>query len=236
MLAMPDLPDTQVRFEGDATGSKMGQAMCQAFYRALHGDSALPMPLYDVEGFSGRRFRMFLNNLCASVTDACYLEIGVFKGGSFLPAIYGNAMSATALDNWSWPKADFNKFKSYLDELAAGVDVSLINKDFRAVDFGSIGPFNVMFYDGSHDEADQLDGVKLPVAAMRDEYVVIVDDWNWPHVRRGTFAGLEAAGCRIQASIELFTSRDGQLPAMKHRGSKSDWHNGMFAATVRRPA
>ena len=44
-----------------------------------------------------------------------------------------------------------------------------------------------------------------------------------------------AAAGEPRAVIELFTSQDGNLPAMKYRGAKSDWHNGMFAATVRRP-
>ncbi len=90
----------------------------------------------------------------------------------------------------------------------------------------------MLFYDGSHDEADQRDGMKLPSQAMDDTYIVIVDDWNWTHVRKGTFDGLAAAGAKIVASLELFTNLNGELPPMAFRGMKSDWHNGMFAATV----
>ncbi len=92
-----------------------------------------------------------------------------------------------------------------------------------------------MFYDGSHAELDQRDGVRLPVVSMDANYVVIVDDWNWDHVTRGTFAGLRDAGCRIDSMIELRTTlqNEGQsLPEVF--GSNSDWHNGMFAAVVTR--
>ncbi len=126
---MPDveLPAPQVRFQGDAGQSPLATAMCQAFYAAVHGQSRLPPRLFEVEGFSGRKFRMFLNNLCAKVDRPRYLEIGVFKGGSFLPAIYGNAMAATALDNWSWPRSNFGMFNDYLAELSGGVAVTLLN-------------------------------------------------------------------------------------------------------------
>jgi hypothetical protein len=91
-----------------------------------------------------------------------------------------------------------------------------------------------MFYDGSHAELDQFDGVRLPVPAMDRTYIVIVDDWNWDHVRRGTFKGLRAAGCTIDYSVDVRLRLDplskNNLPAVN--GAGSEWHNGMFAAVV----
>ena len=216
-------------------GSYLGLALRRAFDMALEGRSQLAEPLFAVPGFSGRKFRMFLNNLLATLVDPRYLEIGVFTGGSFIPAIYRNRVRATAIDNWSWGGSNDGLFRDFIGRYGAGADITVLDSDFKTVDFAAIGRFNVMFYDGSHAEEDQYAGVKLPAPAMDASYIVIVDDWNWEHVRRGTFAGLRAAGCRIDDAIELRTTlqNNGEsLPPVA--GPSSDWHNGMFAAVVNR--
>jgi FkbH-like protein len=227
------MPSPHVTTIETGTSTHLSFALRSAFDMAMEERSALLPPLFQVRGFSGRKFRMFLQNLFGIVPDPRYLEVGVFCGGSFIPAIYKNTMSATALDNWSWDGSNLDLFKSYLKQFGGEAKVNIIESDFRAVDYAGIGRFNVMFYDGSHTEADQFDGVRLPAAAMEDTYIVIVDDWNWDQVRRGTFRGLRAAGCRVDYSIEVRIKLDvpgDNLPSV--RGPISEWHNGMFAAVV----
>ncbi len=215
--------------------SYLSLALRRAFDMALEGRSNLSEAMFEVPGFSGRKFRMFLNNLLATIVSPRYLEIGVFNGGSFVPAIYNNRVQAAAVDNWSWPDSNLTLFKSYVEKYGAQSHIDIIDKDFREVDYQSYGPFNVMFYDGAHGEQDQLDGVRLPAQALDESCIVIVDDWNWEHVRTGTFAGLRSARCQIAYSIEIRTTlrNDGEsLPEVC--GQSSDWHNGMLAAVVTR--
>ena len=143
-------------------------------------------------------------------------------------------MTATALDNWSWEGANLTLFKEYLAKFGGRANVNILEADFKTTGFTKIGSYNIMFYDGSHNENDQRDGVKLPVPAMDHDYIVIVDDWNWDHVRRGTFRGLREANCTINNSIEVRIKTD---PTSKHNlptihGPSSEWHNGMFVAVV----
>jgi hypothetical protein len=214
--------------------NQMALALRRAFDYTLEGRTQLTRPLFAVPGFSGRKFRIFLNNLLATVTDPRYLEIGVLSGASFITAIYRNRVKGTAIDNWSWPGGDIDRFKAYLTEFGADSDVAVLNTDFRTVDFAGLPAHNVLFYDGSHAEEDQLDGVRLPSQAMDPSFIAIVDDWNWEHVRRGTFAGLSQAGCRIDYMIEVRTTLDNRRGVPESHGPASDWHNGMFAAVVTR--
>ena len=184
---MPDSHITMVELGG---ASQLSLLVRRAFDMAMEEQSRLQAPLFDVRGFSGRKFRMFLHNLCSIVPQPRYLEIGVFCGGSFIPAIYDNDVTATALDNWSWEGANLTLFKEYLAKFGGRANVNILEADFKTTGFTKIGSYNIMFYDGSHNENDQRDGVKLPVPAMDHDYIVIVDDWNWDHVRRGTFRGL----------------------------------------------
>jgi hypothetical protein len=71
-----------------------------AFERALVNDGKLPDTVLDLPGMSGKKYRMFINNLVEIVPDPHYLEIGVWRS-TLCSAIFGNEMTATAIDNWS---------------------------------------------------------------------------------------------------------------------------------------
>ncbi len=116
--------------------------------------------------------------------------------------------------------------------------MSLIENDFRLVPYQALGPFNVMFYDGPHAEQDQYDGIKSPFPALADRAIVIVDDWNWIHVRNGTLRALKDLGAEIEYSIDLRSSQQdegdpGQI-VPGGAGMHSEWHNGFFAAVIRK--
>ena len=212
---------------------RYANAIRSAFDDALAGRGKLTEDVFGVLGFSGRKIRLFINNLIHNIEQAAYVEIGVYGGASFISALFGNEVRALGIDDWSWPGSQRNLFFQKLSELSgAGNTISLLDMDFRSVDFAGLGPFNVLFYDGSHDEKDQYDGVKLPQPALATEHVLIVDDWNWEHVRRGTLEALHDIGATIEASIEVRTTLDNTLP--DYAGAFSDWHNGLFLAAVRK--
>jgi predicted O-methyltransferase YrrM len=228
---MDALPDTHITAIETSTRNPLGPLVRGAFEATLAEQGKLPPAMYSVGGFSGRKIRLFFNNLIAAVPDPRYLEIGIFQGASFCSAIYDNKIKATGIDNWSeygGPAAVFYtnlaKFRSQ------GQVVSILERDFRTVDYRALGPFNIMFYDGSHAEKDQYDGVSVPASALDANAIVLVDDWNWDRVRRATFAALRDAGRHIEYSMEVRTSFDGQMP--KISGGNSDWHNGLFVGVV----
>ena len=111
-----------------------------------------------------------------------------------------------------------------------GADIEIIENDFRKVDYKAIGKFNVLFYDGSHDEKDQYDGVIIPQVALDDTAILIIDDWNWHRVRRGTLNALKDSNWRIDYSIEVRTSFGDNIPLV--HGSTSEWHNGCIVAVI----
>ena len=66
--------------------------------------------------------------------------------------------------------------------------------------------------------------------AMEACFVLIVDDWNWEEVRRWAMDAIRQRKYRIDYMIQVRTSRDNNLPAL--RGENSDWHNGYFIAAL----
>jgi hypothetical protein len=228
-----DLPLPVVSRYGDFTTSDQCRLLEHSFARALNGESPLPSEIRDIDGMSGQKYRAFINILLSSCPKPRYLEIGSWAGSTATAALSGNRAAALCIDNWSQfggPKDQFlQNIKKVLSEK---IQFKFLEQDFRAVDYGSIGQFNIYLFDGPHREADQYDGVVLAQPALTGTFFLIVDDWNWRAVRLGTFRGLAASRCHLECSIEVRTTLDESYPSVF--GKQSDWHNGYFIAVVQK--
>lgn len=223
-----------IRFHG-STDHPYSALLDEAARRALALDSKLPEFVLDLEGMSGRKYRRLINRLVETMPDARYLEVGSWAGSTCCSAIYGNKVTATCIDNWSLfggPKDHFvhNTNMCRSDQVA----FRFIEADFRTVDYTSIGSHNIYLFDGPHEIIDQKDGVTVAQSALDNEFVLIVDDWNWGGVRQGTFEGIGAAELDILYAIEVRSSQDGTTPPVERQ--HSDWHNGYFLSVLRKRA
>jgi hypothetical protein len=61
----------------------------------------LPDEVRQIEGMSGQKYRLLINQLVGSISDARYLEIGSLAGSTAAAALYGNRVRALCIDNWS---------------------------------------------------------------------------------------------------------------------------------------
>jgi SAM-dependent methyltransferase len=231
---LPNQAQAQVTQIAGATDSPLIVYLQTAFNQAMAGAGKMDPAVLEIDGMSGRKYRMLINNLIATLPNARYLEIGTWSGSTLCSAINGNSVRAAAIDNWSefgGPKAQFlqnlQRFKT------PGADVSFIEKDFRSVDFASLGRFNVYMFDGPHTAADQFDGISLVLPALDDEFILIVDDWNHPPARQGTLKALHDLKLSVLHSFEIRTTQDGSHATLARQAS--DWHNGYFIAVVSKP-
>ncbi len=190
---------------------------------------------YDIEGMSGKRYRYFINNLVRSVGNPRYLEVGSWRGSTLCSAIHGNTLTAVAIDNWSEFGGPKNAFQRNVETFASPQSkVFFIESDFRKVDFKQFDQkFNIYLFDGPHEAQDQFDGLARALAALEDEFVFIVDDWNWERVRAGTFSAIRKCNLGVTFASEIRTTMDNTHPVVG--GKESDWHNGYFIAVLTKP-
>jgi len=230
------MPDTEdVTFSTDGWDGPFGAEIRTAFDDAMAAQGKLTQDVGLVHGFSGQKIRLFFNNLIALMDDPRYMEIGVYCGASFISAIFQNKVTALGIDNWSWEGSRRGYFFQQLGALCSdGNSISILDTDFRQVNFSAFANYNVLFYDGSHEEKDQYDGIVLPQPSLADNYILIVDDWNWEHVRRKTFDALRDCGATVENSIEMRTTLDNTIA--EWAGMGSSWHNGLFIGAVRKQA
>ena len=215
------------------TDSQIHQLVTEAFARALIGDSKLPQSIRNIEGMSGQIYRSFINNFVERYVDARYLEIGSWAGSTATAALYGNAAKCVCIDNWSQFGGPKQEFFTNIEKIRSDkIDFKFIEQDFRAVDFRTLGTFNIYMFDGPHAKVDQYDGIVAAQPALEKSYVLIVDDWNWQQVRDGTLEALVKTNSRIKSWIEVRTTFDNTHARVARK--ESDWHNGYFIAVVQK--
>lgn len=101
---------------------------------AYTNKSSISNEILQIEGMSGNKTRHLYNNIC-SLKGSTYLEVGTWKGSSFISAMYNNNNTfGFCIDNWSefgGPRGDFfNNVKRYLTT----ENVKVIDKDCWLID------------------------------------------------------------------------------------------------------
>ncbi|HEY8617299.1 class I SAM-dependent methyltransferase [Phenylobacterium sp.] len=216
-----------------APGLSLVDAVAKAFDEAREEKGKLVDYVLDIQGMSGRKFRYFLNNVIGYVSNPRYLEIGSWAGSTFCSAIFGNTLKATAIDNWSLFGGPVQHFFMNLANCGGlNARTSVLFEDFRKVDYKALGKFNVYLFDGPHEYQDQYDALTYAWESLTDEFVFIVDDWNWEAVRNGTMDAIRDLGLEVMHQIEVRTTLDNSHPAVG--GKESDWHNGYFISVLRK--
>jgi hypothetical protein len=227
-----DTDEISIKLVGDFS-SPLADKLQKATMSALELDHKLPDSVRLMSGMSGKKYRYLINNLISFIRDARYLEIGSWKGSTACAAMHGNKCKVTCIDNWSHHGTDNRDFFNNTKEsLSNDIDFTVIEKDFREVDYTSLGKYNVYFFDGPHEEKDQYDGVALAQDALDHEYILIVDDYNFDRVRKGTQNAIKDLNLKVLAEVTVLSSIDGDVPTVHHE--KSEWHNGYYIAVIKK--
>ena len=211
----------------------------EAINKALAGESGAHPDILDpskVNGFSGIKFRHFLNNV-AAYSGINYLEIGTFCGSTLLSALYNNLdkiTSAYAMDNWS----EFGnhakevceaRLEKYIPE--AGDKLTFYEEDCFKFDKAKIQhKINLYFYDGAHSQRDQEMAFTYYDEVLDDTFITIVDDWEQGEVRKGTLSAFKKLNYNVLASWQIVP----QTRENKTENPDTHWWLGAFIAVIKK--
>lgn len=177
-----------------------------------------------INGLIGEKTQHFYNNLL-SVEDVKYLEIGCWQGASTFAAMYKNTADVVVIDNWSEFggrvefKENFDKFVGSNRVVVYDDDSFLINTTTLPTDF------NIYMYDGDHSISSQYYALTYYINNLDNEFIYIVDDWNWEDVREGTHMAIQDLGLNILYSNEMrFTDDNTHTPRDE---AYKNWWNGI---------
>jgi hypothetical protein len=194
-------------------------------YKSKITDEILKM-----QGMSGLKTRHFYNNLC-SMNNARYLEIGTWKGSSICSAMCNNKMTCVAIDNWSefgGPKMEFlNNFNKY----KGNNDANFIEKNCWDIDVKMLGKFNIYMYDGNHDEDSHYKALNHYLPVLDQEFIYLVDDWNYKHIEEGTMKSISDNKLNILYQKVILTPGN---PGIQSGNYINDWHDGISIFVLRK--
>lgn len=202
---------------------------------AFRNKSKVTADVLALEGMSGRMTRHFYNNIC-SLPDARYLEVGTWKGSTLCSAMCGNQMRAVAIDNWSEFNGPRDEFMANFNRFKGDNDVTVIEKNCFEVDPTTMGPgsFNIYMYDGQHEEESHFQALNHFTSVLTDDFIYIIDDWNWRCVRDGTMRSIERNNLEILYMNTVRTSWNEVQPPDHIAFHNGDWHNGMAVFVLRK--
>ena len=197
--------------------------------------SKLTTDVLSMDGMSGTKTRHLYNNIC-SLSDANYLEIGTWKGSSFISSFYENDINPLVIDNWAefnGPKDEFilNVNKFYPDRKFNFIEKDCFNvfdDEIKSV-FDSI---DIYLYDGAHDYESHRKAITYFSHLFSKYMILIVDDFRsdtptWANVKKGTYDGIEESGLIIHHNIEIITHQESS--------GRSEFWNGFGLFVLENP-
>ena len=172
----------------------------QSINQAMLGESKLTAKVMNLAGMSSPKVRHLLNNLC-SMPQTRYLEIGSWKGSTWISALFKNSETiaeAISIDNWSEFGGEA-KFKSNCNRFLSDIPYKTYSADCFTLDIHAIcqHPINIYFYDGYHSALAQEMAFSYYNDIFDDVFIAIVDDWNWQEVQEGTHAAFEKLNYKV---------------------------------------
>jgi hypothetical protein len=166
----------------------------QSIKNAHAEQSKISQDVLNVEGMSSPRIRHLLNNL-GSWRNTSYLEVGLWKGSTFVSTLFANDKSVTqaiGIENWG----EFNglharpAFKANVAKLLAKRSFTVLEQDCFTVDKAKFAKkVSLYLYDGDHSMEAHKKGMTYFADVLASPAVILVDDWNRCQERQGTYDG-----------------------------------------------
>ena len=201
----------------------------QSIENADKGLSKLSPEVLEIEGMSSTKVRNLLNNLC-SMPETSYLEIGLWKGSTWVAALYNNQFSissAVGIDNWSQffdPQETVSeKFSKNCAAFLPGFSQYRVYTEncFRMnIQNLARKPITVYFYDGNHSASSQELAFTYFNPILDGVFVAVVDDWQaGQDIQMGTRRAFKKLNYEVLFEAELLGR---------------EWWNGLYVAVVKK--
>lgn len=164
-----------------------------------------------VGGFISPNNRHFLNNIGEISTS--YLECGSHIGSSLVSTVFGNdnLVSVVSCDNFSLFSEGQDvrtEFYNNCDRFIKG-KYKMLEQDYFSITKKDL-PVKPDFYyfDGDHSYEHQYKAITYFAPLLADECIIVVDDFSWPDVNRGTMNGIKDSGLKVDYFMTLWSGRE----------------------------
>lgn len=192
---------------------------------AFNNKSQLTSDILGIDGMSGNKTRHLYNNIC-NLENSTYLEVGTWKGSSFVSALYENNNTyGICIDNWSEFGGPRESFYENRDKYLNPDNTKILDKSCWDVTESDLDgrTIDIYLYDGAHNYEEQKKAITYYQQFFSEYVVIMVDDWtcDWVRVREGTMDGIKEANLEI-----LFSKEIGLVNTNTHHTGGDTFWNG----------
>jgi hypothetical protein len=210
--------------------NKYKEYINNAFKDSENNVSKLNADILNLKGFSGKKTRHLLNNICSNLSidnKINYLEIGCWYGSTFISALYNNNnVYGIGIDNWSeFNEGDVEKnFKENINTFLENKNnINIIENNCFNLNLDNLlqkigNKINFYMFDGNHDYESHKKAITYYKDILDDIFILYIDDWSWERVQNGTYDGLKESNIDILYKLENFSIQD--------KGGDSTYWNG----------
>jgi len=161
-----------------------------------------------VGGFISPNNRHLLNHIGSISTH--YLECGSHIGSSLVSTVFGNdnLLSATACDNFSLFSEGQDVGKEFYNNCDKHIKgkYRMLEMDYFAISNNELtNKPDFYYFDGDHSYEHQYKAITHFYPLLADECIVVIDDFSWSDVNRGTLDGIKDSGAKVQYFMTLWS-------------------------------
>ena len=196
-----------------------------SFLMKDEGDSLFESFKFILGGTTSPRIGKLLNFAVSQMGhDECYVETGVFTGGTLIPASWNNGRVCIGIDPYEGmiESSDylFIKEQAQRNMKTMSPNSKLIEKDFRNVTKEEIGmPIAVSFIDAMHNFNGVYDNLSWLHPLLADHAVIVFDDINFLEVSQAIAQWLKEHGetYDLTAYIKPFYKDENYISSISDR-------------------
>jgi len=161
-----------------------------------------------VGGFISPNNRHLLNHIGSISTH--YLECGSHIGSSLVSTVFGNdnLLSATACDNFSLFSEGQDVGKEFYNNCDSHIKgkYRMLEMDYFAISKKELlNKPDFYYFDGDHSYEHQYKSITHFYPLLADECIVVIDDFSWNDVNKGTLDGIRDSGANVSYFMTLWS-------------------------------
>ena len=185
-----------------------------AFSAAEADNSKLDDSVLNINGVTGRKTRMFYNNLGNTSEPIVLIDVGTKNGSSTASFLKNNDnIKACVIDDWTHGGSS----EELINTVNSSKLTNIVSKP-ETVDISLLPKANVVVYDNFYFDGELMRGIQKLSNVFADVCVLIVDDWNAIGVVQQTYSVLSSIDYTVVYENGVKTNYDSEAAATYWNG------------------
>jgi hypothetical protein len=185
-----------------------------AFSATEADNSKLDDSVLNIIGVTGRKTRMFYNNLGNTSEPTVLIDVGTKNGSSTASFLKNNDnIKACVIDDWTHGGSS----EELINTVNSSKLTNIVSKP-ETVDISLLPKANVLVYDNFYFDGELVRGIQKLSNVLADVCVLIVDDWNAIGVVQQTYSVLSSIDYTVVYENGVKTNYDSEAAATYWNG------------------